>query len=247
MTSEPRRIPDALLERYLTDALPAAEKARIEAILAASPQDHQQLAELRADSEAFFLRHPPGPLVARFQEQTRRARWWRGSMLLVPVLVAAGIALVVYPRPPPIEDPPYIPKGNGAVLTLHRKTAQGSSPVPPPGPLYPHDDVRFTVKGIASGFIAVLSRDGRGTITVYYPFGGQAAAPYDESQHALPRAIKLDDTLGPEDLYVLHSPQPFELPWAVQALIAGTLPQEAKRRDISVGHFAFEKRSPAQK
>lgn len=70
MTAEARHIPDALLERYLTDSLDAAERARLEATLADSRQDQARLAELRADSEAFLLRHPPDSLVARFREET---------------------------------------------------------------------------------------------------------------------------------------------------------------------------------
>lgn len=61
MNAEPRRIPDALLERYLADALSAEAKARLEATLAVSPRDQERLKELRADSEDFLLRHPFTP------------------------------------------------------------------------------------------------------------------------------------------------------------------------------------------
>lgn len=91
MTAGARRIPDALLERYLSDSLDAAERARLEMALADSLQDRVRLEELRSDSTAFLIQHPPAPLVARFQEERRRERWWRWLALFTAVLPVAGI------------------------------------------------------------------------------------------------------------------------------------------------------------
>lgn len=236
MTPEPRRIPDALLERYLTDALPAEAKARLEATLAASPGDQARLAELRADSSAFLLQHPPGPLVARLQEESRRARWWRRPLLLAPLLAATAAAAVVLMLLPP----PYTTKGS-VILVLHRKVGAGSAIVPTEGPVAPHDSIRFEVKGATGGFVAVLSRDSQGTLTVYHPFGGTVAVPYDMAHPLLPGAIELDDTLGREDIYVLHSTRPFDVTWALQALRAGRPLHEAAPAGISVGRTSIVK------
>jgi hypothetical protein len=238
MTPEPRRIPDALLERYLADALPTEAKARLEATLAASSGDQARLAELRADSAAYLLQHPPGPLVARFQEESRRAKWWRRPTLFAPLLAATAAAVVLALLPP--TDDPYTVKGS-VILVLHRKTAHGSTPVLPGGTVAPHDSIRFEVKGETDGFVAVLSRDPQGTLSVYYPFGGTAAAPYDVGQPLLPGAIELDDTLGREDIYVLHSTRPFDVTWALQALRAGRRLNEAAPTGISVGHASIVK------
>ncbi len=242
MTPETRRIPDALLERYLADALDAAERARLDANLADSPRDRARLEELRADSAAFLIQHPPAPLVARFREERRRALWWRWMGLLIPTLAAAAGALVFLL---PIENP-YTSKGS-VVLVLHRKTDQGSHPVSPGIPLFPHDSVRFTVKTLENGFVAVLSHDAQGTVTVYYPFEGEAAAPYDATHPELPDAIELDDVLGPEHVYALHSTRPFELRWAVDALRQGHPLEKAAPPGISVGHASFIKERPPQK
>jgi hypothetical protein len=238
MTPESRRVTDAMLERYLADALDAEAKARIEAVLASSPELQARVAELRADSGAFFARHPPGPLVARYREERRRAQWWR-PVLLVPALAAAAIVLVLIP---PIEDPenPYTAKGP-VLLILHRKVGESSRPVSPDVPLVPHDTLRFEVKASTSGFVAVLGRDAQGTVTVYHPFGSESAAPYDATQPLLPGAIELDETLGREDLYVLHSEQPFQLQWAVEALKKGQPLEEAAPRGVSVGRASFIK------
>ena len=245
MTPESRRIPDALLERYLADALPAEAKARLETTLAASPRDQARLAELRADSAAFLLQHPPGALVARFQEDVRRARWWQRPRLLAPLLAATAVAAFVLVLLPPTDDP-YTTKGS-VILTLHRKTADGSVPVSPDGVVAPHDSIRFEVKAPKRGFVAILSRDPRGTPTVYYPFGGWDAAPYDVTQPLLPGAIELDDTLGREDIYVLFSTRPFQLEGAMRALGTGKPLEKVFFgffTSVSVGHSSFVKALP---
>ena len=146
----------------------------------------------------------------------------------------------------PVDNPEFTVKGS-VVLGLYRKEGNSGVPVPPGSTLAPQDVLRFEVKAAASGFVAVLSRDGRGTASVYHPFAGEEAAAYDATQPVLPDAIELDDTLGHEDVYALYSPQPFELMWAVQALRQGRLVEEAASRHISVGHVSFEKGPPAQK
>jgi hypothetical protein len=243
MTPEPRRIPDALLERYLAGALPPEAKARLETTLAASPGDQARLAELRADSAAFLLRHPPGPLVSRFEADSRRVRWWQSRMLPNYAIAAAGVSLILSILIPRILEPtdgPFTAKGP-VVLVLHRKDGEGSVVVPKDGPVAPHDSLRFQVKGVTGGFVAVLSRDPQGALTVYYPFGGSAAAPFDSAQSLLPGAIELDGTLGREDVYVLHSANPFGVTWALQALSAGRPLKEAAPTGISVGHASFVK------
>lgn len=248
MMPGPRRIPEALLERYLADALAPEVRARLEARLADSPEDRARLAELRADSAAFLLQHPPGVLVSRFQEQPRRAGWWRWPALLVPAL-AAGLAALWLLQPPvdppdvnpPDGDPPYTIKGSDVVLVLHRRAGEGSAPVTPAQLLAPGDAIRFELKAPAPGFVAVLGKDARGTISVYYPFGGTTAEAYDTGQPLLSGAIALDDTLGREDLYALYAKSPFELAWAVQALKEGRALEKAAPRGVSVGHTFFLK------
>lgn len=62
-----RRIPEPLLECYLVGSLDAEARAEVEAVLARSEADQTRLAELRAESEAFLVQHPPEPLIERFE------------------------------------------------------------------------------------------------------------------------------------------------------------------------------------
>jgi hypothetical protein len=242
MTSQARRIPDSLLECYLANALDAHSKARLEMDLASSPADQARLEELRADSAALLIQHPPGPLVERFRKERKRSWWRHWPQVLVPTFAVVLIALLMFRDSiwPRVIDDPFIPKG-AAILVVHRKTDQGSEEVSSSVPVAPGDTIRFEVKAAANGYLAVLGRDARGAITVYHPYGGTAAQRFNVSQPVLPGAFVLDDTLGREDLYVLHSAHPFELGWAIQALEKGRELQKVAPQGVTVGSTFFMK------
>lgn len=236
MSTGPRRISEPMLEGYLVGALDARARAEVEAVLAESEADRARLEELRAESAAFLIQHPPGPLVARFEASQRRG--WRGRMvlLLTPLLaVAAAVTLVVLV---PTEDP-YTTKG-GVALALHRKHGEGSARVTPGETLSPGDSVRFEVRTEGtSGYVAVVGRDAAGVVTVYYPYGGPAAVPHDAREPLLPDAIELGEGDGEEVVYALFSAKPFSLDWAVAALKEGRDLTRAAPGGVSVGRTSF--------
>jgi hypothetical protein len=237
MSTGPRRITEPELEFYLVGALDAEARARVEAVLAESEADRARLEELRAESAAFLVQHPPGPLVERFEVSQRR--WRRGLMAaqLTPVLaMAAAVMLVVLF--PPTEDL-YTTKG-GVALTLHRKRGEGSARVTPGETLLSGDLMRFEVRSEeTSGYVAVVSRDAAGVVTVYYPYEGPRAVPYDAKESVLPGAIELGDGDGEEVVYALFSSKPFTLDWAVAALKEGKDLASAAPKGVSVGHSSF--------
>ncbi|HEX8436368.1 hypothetical protein [Archangium sp.] len=235
MSAGARRLTDPMLECYLVDALDAASRAQVEAVLAESEADRARLQELRAESAAFLVQHPPGPLVARFESSQRR--WWHNPLaLFTPVLaVAAAVALVVLV---PTEDP-YTTKG-GVSLALHRKQGEGSVRVTPGETLSPGAALRFEVRAQEkSGYVAVVSRDAAGVVSVYSPYEGPAAVPYSAEAALLPEAIELGEVEGEEVVYALFSPKPFALDWAVSALKEGRDLAGAAPEGVSVGRTSF--------
>lgn len=238
-----RRVKDSVLEAYLVDALAADARAGVEAALAASEADRARLEELRADSAAFLVQHPPGPLVARYEAERRSQGWRRRFFVLAPALAAASIvAFLVWPKS--VVDDPFTVKGS-VVLRLHRKTPQGSAPVRADERLRAGDVVLFEVKAPASGYVGVLGRDGRGAVTVYHPYGGTSAAPYDPARPVLDTAIMLDDAPGREDLYALFSKASFPLDGAVAALRAGEPLDRRLPPGVQVGHLELLEREAA--
>jgi hypothetical protein len=163
--------------------------------------------------------------------------------LFAPVLaVAAAVVLVVLV---PTEDP-YTTKG-GVSLALHRKRGEGSVRVTPGDALSPGDALRFEVRAEGkSGYVAVLSRDAAGGVSVYYPYDGPEAVPYSAEAALLPQAIELGEGEGEgeEVVYALYSPKPFALDWAVSALKEGRELASFAPKGISVGRTSFVVREP---
>jgi hypothetical protein len=242
MSQGARRVQDAVLEMYLASALDEPARARVERVLAESEVDRARLAELRADSEAFLLSHPPAAFAARLEPARRRTerRWlpWLGTALAASAAVFGGVLLRPVVETP---EPEYVAKG-AVTLTVYRRQAGGGVPVQPGEALGAGDALQFEVKAGTSGYVAVLSRDGAGHVTVYYPYGGDAAAAYVPGQPLLPGAIELDGTPGTEQLYALFSPEPFTLGGAVKALESGAALEPVLPGTVRVARASLAKR-----
>lgn len=215
--SEPRPLPDALLERYLAGDLTGESLAKVERAIAESPSERARVEELRADSAAFLIRHPPGPLAAKLEKPKRR---W---MLWVPLATAAAALLIFFVRPP--VEPERSVKGS-VVLTVFRQ--RGDAPVEQlenGATVRPGDHVRFSITAPADGFVAVISRDGAGKVSTYHPFGSAQAAPHKAKEPLLQSAIALDDVRGKERVWAVFSEKPFELAPLLQQIERGEEPQ----------------------
>lgn len=211
--SEPRPLPDALLERYVAGDLAGESLAKVERAIAESPTERARVEELRADSAAFLVRHPPGPLAAKL-EKPKRA--W---MLWLPLAAAAAALLIFFVRP--AVEPESSVKGS-IVLTVFRQ--RGDAPVEQlenGATVRPGDHVRFSITTPADGFVAVISRDGAGKVSTYHPFGSPQAAPHKAKEPLLPSAIALDDVRGKERIWAIFSEKPFDLAPLLQQLERG--------------------------
>ena len=235
-----RPIPDALLERYLAGDLPEAKRQEIEALLAASPAEQARVDALRADSAAFFVAHPPAPLIAKL-ESSRPSRRWLSLLMPAFGAVAALLVAIIYFVRQPTEDE-YGVKGTIA-LSVFREAQTGQGEMVPPGAtLKPGDKVRFEVRAPKDGWVAVLSKDGAGRVTIYYPFGGTAAVRYQTSEAMLPGAIGLDETPGAETAWVLYGPRPFTLQRYVDTLEHGDM--LVSTDEVTVSRATWVKAAP---
>lgn len=213
-----RPLPEALLERYLAGDLSGEALARVEKALADSPEERARVDALRADSAAFLIKHPPGPIAAKLEAPRRRWFHW-----LVPSLaaVAAVVLAIVFLRPP--EDD-VTTKGSLA-FTAFRLSADGAvQELPPNGVVHPRDRIRFSAKVPSEGYLGVVSRDGAGTASVYYPSSSVMAARHGQTA-LLPDAIELDEVLGPERVWAIFSATPFDLSQALEQVKAGKPPK----------------------
>jgi anti-sigma factor RsiW len=228
-----RRIVDSLLECYLVGSLDKEARAEVTAVLAESEADRDRLAQLRAESAAFLVQHPPTPLVKRFEVSPRR--WWRIPLvLLAPVLAAAAVLVVLLPAQEVSAT------AVGVSLSLYRDREEVAALVVQGETLAPDDSLRFEVRSEGrSGYVAVLSWDMEGTVAVAYPVEGEAAVPLDAKAPLLSGAIGLEGRKGEVEVYVLFSSEPFKLDWAVLALREGRELAIVAPKGVSVGRTSF--------
>jgi hypothetical protein len=207
-----RRTTDLQLERYLAHALGTADKAQLEATLAASPDDQAALQALRADTAALFTALPPPAFAHKLAPEPRPRRWaWLAGLLATGF--AASLALVLL-RPPPVGDDDDLRTKGGHLwrVTVTRKGALLGGVKDQP--LREGDVLSFTVVSAEPGYAAVLS---------HAPDGFQVYAPYEpvrRGETVLHQAAELDAARGSEVLYLLVSAQEFDVEQARQAFEA---------------------------
>ncbi len=177
------RIPEVLLERYLAGDLTAAERARIEAACADSPQVAARLAELSAARRAFLEAHPAPVFAARVAarveaEPSKRPLF---SLWLLAPSGAAAVAVlltVVYARldhpsdtealfaerapavpaaaPSPSVAPPLAPAPAPASELAAETRGSGAAQQPAEGP---RDEAERPARRLAAPAKAKAARD----------------------------------------------------------------------------------------
>jgi hypothetical protein len=75
----------------------------------------------------------------------------------------------------------------------------------------PGDALRFVVTSSVPSYVAVLSRDGAGQVSVYHPSGPRATRVEPGVERPLDASVVLDDVLGEERLYALACSVPIEV------------------------------------
>lgn len=104
----------------------------------------------------------------------------------------------------------------------------------------PGDALRFVVTSTAPRYVAVLSRDGAGQVSVYHPRGPRAERVEPGVERALDASVVLDDVLGEERLYALTCSAAIELaPLGAALRRAGAEP--AWPAECSVDRFVLIK------
>lgn len=205
------------IDLLLMGSLSAGDGQAAHAHLGTCPACKQRFSELtedRARFEQFVFPRTLEKIEARlapptFAEQLRKARRW-----LVPAasaVVAASIAIVVVATQPKniAGEVSYIgEKGAAALDVVASRPALGQFTVKPGAVLHPKDRIRFVVSPAGAKFVLIASRDGKGTFTVYHPFGGASSAPITPGAREVPGSVELDEVEGPERLVAVYSETP---------------------------------------
>ncbi len=228
MQNEPARRPsseclsDLALDEWLAlEAEPAIEE-RHAAHMAGCAYCSSRHAERKA-SNAAFLAIAPGLSLRRAQPARSRAArprlWWAGG------LAAAASVLLLLTFTGRQPDVGTRGKG-GARLGFYVKSGDVVRQGAPGERVRPGDALRFIIPHGERRYLAVLGRDSRGVISVYFPAGDVAARPsVEESERlgqnvALDGSVVLDDAPGSEQLFGVFCDAPVPID-PLRASLAG--------------------------
>lgn len=88
----------------------------------------------------------------------------------------------------------------------------------------PNDAINFVVSTEQPAFLAIISVDGAGKVSAYYPDGPTAAAIPAGRGQVLPRSVLLDDTLGLERVVGVLCDRPMAVAEVAAAVARGAIP-----------------------
>jgi Putative zinc-finger len=231
-------VSDLTFARFSAGELAPDELSSLEAHLAGCDACTSKKRQLAASDAAFLA---VAPTLAALQKRAvpatsdvvrpRAGRAWRWFSAGAAVAAAAALVLVVHP-------PSQFGAVDGDSVGTRLKggarmgffVARGGAVFrgQDSDPVYPGDRLRFVLSTNAPRHVAILSRDGAGVVSVYYPAGTSSARFEALRDYALDSSIELDDTLGEETIYALFCAEPFELlPLRQELERAATLSERA--------------------
>jgi hypothetical protein len=205
---------DQLLARELDAELERSTRAHLEGCAACAAR----LAAIEAERAAFLAAPPPLRRPTKGAAPAKAARR-RGLVYLFPGVAAAvaAAAAVVFllrvPPKPPSEsdaDPGTRIKG-GSRIGFYVKRGAAVAHGGPGEVVYPGDALQFTYSTQRASYLALVSVDGAGKASLYFPESAEAAPIEPGQDVALPISTVLDDTLGGETVVGLFCAAPIPL------------------------------------
>jgi len=215
------------LERFRLGELDPHDAVRVSEALERDETLRARLAALDA-SDAEIL----GGFPARAMAAAIRARAAHAPAGVAParrkvalavaasvVIAGAWVLLPRGPQPGAVASAPDVTriKGQEPHLVLYLKTPAGPEPLRNGGVVRPGDTVQVEYVPAGARYGVVVSRDGRGAVTVHLSAGGQAAA-LASGPAALASAYELDDAPAFEEFYFVTARQPFDAELVTDAL-----------------------------
>ena len=245
-------ISDYQLERYLLREGTDDELAALDRRVADDPELAQRLAALERSNEELHRRYPPEWMRGQIELKLKRApgrrvqRTWSGYRLWAVPAVALILAVVAVPTlfddQETAEAPATRIKGGEQEprLLVFRKLASGAERLQDGALARNGDLVQLAYRSGGLQYGAILSVDGRGTVTQHLPATGTRAMPL-AAQDTLDVAYELDDAPRWERFYLVAADRRFGLAAVKTKLAVG---------DVALGDdvrlFRFTVKKPSQ-
>lgn len=245
---EKRPISDYELECYLLREGSDDELAALDRRLAVDPELAQRLAALKRSNEDLHRRYPPEWMRRQIELKLERTQGRRpqrtGSGYRLWAVPAVALILAVVAVPTLLDDetpqaPALRTKGGAQEprLLVFRKLASGAERLPDEALAQSGDLVQLAYRSGGLQYGAILSVDGRGTITQHLPATGAQAVPL-AAQDTLDFAYELDDAPRWERFYFVAADRRFSLAAVRAKLAAGDM---ALGYDVRLFTFSLRK------
>ena len=242
-------ISDYQLERYLLREGTDDELAALDRRVADDPELAQRLAALERSNEELHRRYPPTWMRGQIELKLKRAqgrrvqRTWSGYRLWAVPAVALILAVVAVPTLLDDQKTSEVPatriKGGEQEprLLVFRKLASGAERLQDGALARSGDLVQLAYRSGGLQYGAILSVDGRGTVTQHLPATGAEAVPL-VAQDTLDVAYELDDAPRWERFYLVAADRRFGLAAVKTKLAAGDV---ALGDDVRLFRFTVKK------
>ncbi len=215
-------VSDVRLERYRLAELPPGARGAIDDLVAGDPTLRRRLSEMeRLDREiaAAYPAHEMAEVIRRRARQSAveaghatvgRHGWLVPAGIVATCVCAIAVATAVWLSRPSGDETTI--KGGEASLVIHRRVGDRSEVLGRGAMARQGDQVRIGYRAAGHPYGAILSIDGRGTLTQHLPRTGERAAALQPSGTVfLDFAYELDDAPRWEAFYFVTSDAPFDL------------------------------------
>lgn len=223
-----------MLERYATGDLTEAERAVVEAELAANPEAKARVEALRAEQASFLADNDYGRFLGEHEKRKQRRTRLRWIRFALPSFVLAAAAVLLYVAQPNDERV----KGGGVGLRIALVNSEAPRTLTVGEQVHPGDRLQPAYDAGDHGYVALLGRDASGTVSVYFPADGASAmAPLPAGAHGLfPLSLTLDGALGAETFVAVFADTPLPLGEVREAVA-----KSAKAPGMTTATLTFEK------
>ena len=154
-----------------------------------------------------------------------RRRWAHGPARWTIGLAAIAAMLCVWlvASRDRLGGPELRTKGKPA-LAFYVKHGDAVREGAPGEAVYPNDAINFVISTEQPAFLAIISVDGGGKVSAYYPDGPTAAEIPAGRDRVLPRSVLLDDALGLERVVGVFCDRPIAVTELAAAVARDAIP-----------------------
>ena len=195
------KISDLQLEQFALGELSASETRRVQGELDRDQALRDRLSALHESDKAILRDYPPERIIPLITERSRtrqaqkgsRSRWVSGAAWALPAAAVLLLALSLG-----VLRPQTRLKGLTPTLSVFMQTAAGAQELSAGSSAGQGDRLQLSYTAPGAKYAAIVSVDGRGTVTWHLPAGyaggaGNAPAVTTTGRTVLPSSYELDD------------------------------------------------------